>query len=159
MEHRTASKCSKPQELHKSSQRTIHKLVSERVIKIQKSSLVVSNYSQFRSADILKQTQSRLHLCQATAHLDFNSSLGILHVFQSRIDIQCHHQPRCKPQRIIRFTGRLDDICSSSVELLRAKQLAKIRHGRRRKEKSIITVLNGEVVHELRVCLDTARSY
>lgn len=61
--------------------------------------------------------QSCLCSCQATAHLNFHGSLGILHMFQSCIHIQRHYQARCEPQRIIRFTSRLNDICSSSVEL------------------------------------------
>lgn len=96
-----------------------------------KSTVRITISLQFRSIGNLKQTspkiQSCLYLRQAAAYLNFNCSLGILHMFQSCINVQCHYQPRCKPQRIIRFTGRLNDICSSSVELLGAKRLAKIR--------------------------------
>lgn len=155
-----------------SAQRTVYKPVSECVVKTQKSGTVTNkeyNYLQFRRIDVLKETlpktQSCLHLCQATAYLNFNGSLGILHVLQSCINIQCHYQPRCKPQRIIRFAGRLNDICSSSMELLGAKRLAKIRRreeeerGGEKKKKTIITVLHGEIVHELWILLDTARNY
>lgn len=55
------------------------------------------NYLQFRCIGILMQTtpktQSCLQLCEATAYLNFNGSLGILHVLQSCVDVQRHYQP------------------------------------------------------------------
>lgn len=139
-----ASKCSNKLSgtVHKSTQHTIYKPVSECVVKTQKSNIFtneVYNNLQFRRIDILKQTPHKMHsfwhLCQATAYLNFYGSLGILHVFQSCINIQCHYQPRCKPQRIIRFTSRLNDICSSSMELVGAKWLAKMRPGEEEERK------------------------
>lgn len=106
------------------------------------------------------KAQSCWHLCQATAYLNFNSSLGILHVLQSCVDVQCHDQPRGEPQGVIGFTRRLNDIRTRSVELQEAKRLPKIREGKKKKrEERIITVLNREIVRELWIILDTARNY
>lgn len=84
----------------------------------------------------LPPKQSCLHLCQMTSYLNFNSSLGILHMFQSCINIQCHNQSWCKPQGIIRFTSRLNDICSGSMELLGQNDGQNKEVGKRRKQKT-----------------------
>lgn len=51
----------------------------------------------------------KFHGDQTWTDLDLHGALRILHMFQGCIDIQGHHQPRCKPQRVVWLACRLND--------------------------------------------------
>lgn len=55
--------------------------------------------------------------------LDLDTLLRILDVFQRCINIECHHQARCKAQRIVRLPCGLYDGGCGPVDLLRGEEM------------------------------------